>query len=304
MVEEAKKKILITGICGMLGKDLVSRLKRDYRLMGLELKPCELEGIDVYQADITEFGACEELFKRESPWLVIHAAAFTDVDGCQNSPAEAASINEIGTVNIARLCSMHKAKLVYISTDYVFDGEKGLTYQETDQTNPLNVYGQTKLNGEIAVSKYLKEYLIIRTSWLFGRAGKNFVETIIAKALERGELRVVNDQRGSPTYTVSLADGIAQLIMAVFERDFNLDKCGIYHITNAGHCSWFEFAAKIIELKNIKAKVLPVTSSEFKRPAKRPSVSILDNKRFDELTGKKLCLWQQALDNYLHDTVS
>jgi dTDP-4-dehydrorhamnose reductase len=200
---------------------------------------------------------------------------------------------------VVEACRRYNAKLVYISTDYVFDGENESAWQENDRTNPLNAYGRSKLKGEEYVQSLLTEYLIVRTSWLFGSHGKNFVATIIDKAAQLHQLQVVNDQRGSPTYTVSLASALNILINKVFLSGTAAEHCGLYHISNAGNCSWYEFARTIVEAAKLSAAVIPVDSATFKRPAKRPRRSILDTGRYERVTGQKLCGWQEALRGYL-----
>jgi len=164
----------------------------------------------------------------------------------------------------------------------------------------LNVYGRTKLDGENFILENLKEFLIIRTSWLFGKHGKNFVETIVNKAREGGALKVVDDQQGSPTYTRSLADALKRLIKPVFVNSSDINNFGIYHVSNGQSCTWYEFAKTILKLSNIQTEVLPVKSSQFKRPAKRPAISVLNNQRYEQVTAHKLCSWQEALKQYLN----
>ncbi|MBU2062887.1 MAG: dTDP-4-dehydrorhamnose reductase, partial [Candidatus Omnitrophica bacterium] len=207
-------------------------------------------------------------------------------------------INGQGTQNIACLCKQIKAKLIYTSTDYVFDGSKGGAYREDDLPNPLNIYGRSKLEGEKAVAREIEEYLIVRTSWLFGAGGKNFVDTIIDKAGKGEQLRVVTDQVGSPTSTRSLAEALDKLIEHTVQKNRS-DAYGIYHVTNSGTCSWFEFAKEIVNLSEIKADISPVTSEEFARSAQRPAISILDNSLYNEITGHSLCSWQEALKQYI-----
>ena len=298
-MEKIKKKILITGSTGMLGQDLVSQLGCDYEIGTVDLKSLQDERGNFFCGDICNSQQMEQVFLKFEPWLVIHAAAYTDVDGCQRNPDKARQINTEGTKNIASLCKKHKVKLLYISTDYVFDGKKGRPYKENDAVNPLNIYGRSKLQGEEFVQTNLDEFLIVRTSGLFGRSGKNFVDTIIKKAEKSEPLKVVDDQTGSPTYTVSLSEAINRLIEIVFLSPKQTEKLGIYHISNSGSCSWHEFAKAIINLKKFNVEIVPIDSSIINQPAERPKLSVLDNSRYEQVTNNKLCSWQEALDKYL-----
>lgn len=300
MVERIEKKILITGAAGMLGKALISRFNDRFCVIALDLNPVKENNSSIVfcPADICNLDALNGIFHKYRPEIVIHAAAYTDVDGCENKTELAYRINGQGTQNIACLCKQIKAKLIYTSTDYVFDGSKGGAYREDDPPNPLNVYGRSKLEGEKAVARTIAEYLIVRTSWLFGAGGKNFVDTIIDKAGKGEQLKVVNDQIGSPTHTESLAQAIEKLIGHIFQKN-KRNAYGIYHITNSGTCSWFEFAREIIDLSKTKAQILPLSSTEFARSAQRPAISILDNSRYNEITGHSLCSWQEALKQYI-----
>jgi dTDP-4-dehydrorhamnose reductase len=209
-------------------------------------------------------------------------------------------INGVGTRVIAEGCRSCRAKLLYISTDYVFNGEKGSAYTESDLPQPLNVYGGSKLKGEEDVRTLVPESLIVRTSWLFGRYGKNFVATIIEKAKQNKQLQVVDDQRGSPTSTMTLAEAIKRLLPAVF-FGAAAEAYGIYHVSNSGNCSWYEFAKTIVACADLPAEVVPVDSGTVNRPAKRPRLSILDTGRYEKLTGDKLSSWRDALNRYLAD---
>ncbi|MFH1061350.1 MAG: dTDP-4-dehydrorhamnose reductase [Candidatus Omnitrophota bacterium] len=299
MVEEIKAKILITGINGMLGQDLGEIFNSDYELFGIDINKDKASKNKVFPADITDRKSLDLIFAQIKPWLVIHAAAFTNVDAAETQTEQAKAVNVTGTDNIAFLCQKYQAKLVFISTDYVFNGKKGSAYIESDMADPLNYYGHSKLAAEQCISKYLSDYLIVRTSWLFGINGKNFVKAIINKAKQDGALKVVDDQIGSPTYTLSLAQGLYWLIKKVFHLNPDPANYGVYHLTNSGQCSWYEFAREILELSNIKAVIEPVDSDYIMRPAKRPAFSVLDKSRFEKVTGKKLCLWTEALAQYL-----
>ncbi len=298
MVEKVKKKVLITGINGMLGEDLFRRLKTNYSIIGIDIRAPLGEKNGYINCDLVDRDKIKEVFKKHNPWLVIHTAAYTDVDGCEKDPQKAELINVQATNNIVYCAQESRAKLIYISTDYVFNGTKKTAYTVDDCPEPLNVYGGSKLRAESIVRSVLKEFLIVRTSWLFGKYGKNFVAAILDKAKAVKKLEVVDDQRGSPTYTVSLSQAIEQLINAVFNRKTDVSNYGTYHITNKGDCSWYEFAKEIVALNKIPVDVIPVDSSRINRLAKRPALSILDNSRFENITGNKLCSWQEALREY------
>jgi dTDP-4-dehydrorhamnose reductase len=274
--------ILITGDKGMLGRDLTARLQTTHQLIG----------VDLPEVDITEQAAIENVIATGRPDAVIHTAAFTAVDECELKPALALRVNAEGTRHLALACRQARIPLLYVSTDYVFDGHKADAYVEGDSPNPINVYGRSKLAGERAVGDLLERFWIVRTSWLYGPHGKNFVKTILHLA-QRGEsLRVVNDQVGSPTYTVDLAAALEQI----------LEKAGpgIYHVTNQGYCSWFEFAREVLRQAGLEqVELLPIPTSASDRPAARPRNSRLAGTR---LAGEGLDLlppWQDALCRYL-----
>ncbi len=285
--------ILITGASGMLGRDLVEVLSKEHEVVGLDVK-----GSRFIVCDITDREKTIEVICDAKPEIVIHTAAYTDVDGCEKNPDLAYRVNGIGTQNVALACKECKAVMAYISTDFVFDGKKGKPYLESDKPNPLSIYGKSKLEGEKYISSLLDKYFIIRTSWLFGKHGKNFVDTILKLAKEKKELRVVNDQIGSPTYTKDLAQAISKLIS---NFQFPISNYGIYHISNSGSCSWYEFAQKIIRTSHIThhTSLKPISSGELNRPAKRPKFSVLDNSRYIRIVGEPLRLWQKALREYL-----
>ena len=269
------KKVLVTGAKGMLGKDLCPIL---------EDSGYEVIETDIDTMDITDIFSVKSNIEKYNPDIVIHCAAYTNVDGAETDKETAEKINVLGTENIAKMCAKNNVELVYISTDYVFDGEKSEPYQPDDKPNPLNVYGLTKLKGEQAIQKYCEKYYIVRTSWLYGIHGKNFVETMIILAQTKKELKVVDDQIGCPTWTVELSNAIVKLL-----EDYEY---GIYHACGLGRTSWYGFAKKIFELENIDVNLQSCTTEEFPRPAKRPKYSVMDN--------SKLCRrWEIALKEYL-----
>ncbi|MBU2595774.1 dTDP-4-dehydrorhamnose reductase [Patescibacteria group bacterium] len=272
-------KILITGSNGMLAYALKKTLKKENRLI--------LADID--NMDITKTKEVSNFFTKAKPEFVIHTAAYTDVDGAQNNKSLAFKINRDGTRNVAMAAKKMDIPVVYISTDYVFGDNKRKPYTENDRPNPLSIYGLSKYAGEKEARKNPKHY-IVRSAWLYGPNGKNFVLTILRLAKELDELKIVNDQRGCPTYTFDLAEGIAKLIKT--------NKFSTYHLTNSGSSTWYQFAKEILKIKKIKKKVLPITSKELNRPAKRPSYSVLSGAKINRLK-IRLKSWQKALKNYL-----
>ena len=269
------KKVLVTGANGMLGQDLCPIL---------EDEGYEVVETDIHNLDITDYNAVESVLNAENPDIVIHCAAYTNVDKAEEDFETAKKINVQGTENIAKVCGEKDITLVYISTDYVFDGNltDGKAYLPNDKANPLNNYGLTKLQGEEVVKKYCKKYYIARTAWLYGIHGKNFVETMISFA-DKPELKVVDDQVGCPTWTVELCNGLLKL----FDMPY-----GIYHVCGGGKTSWYGFAKEIFNLAGLNVNLKPCSTEEFPRPAKRPKYSVMDN-------GGLCRPWQKALKDYI-----
>jgi len=252
-------KILITGSAGQLGKELMRILSERHQVVGYGR-----------EMDVTDYTQVMTKVADARPDLIIHCAALTNVDFCETNPEINYRVNALGTENVALAAQKIKASLVYISTDYVFDGEKGSPYLEYDLPRPLNHYGLAKLAGERIVQSLLDRYFIARTSWLYHKEGKNFANTMLRLAQEKDELRVVNDQIGTPTYAPDLAECISKLI----ETDYY----GLYHASNEGFCSWYDFAKEILELGGFReVRVIPITSEEYGSPTKRPKYSVLDN---------------------------
>jgi dTDP-4-dehydrorhamnose reductase len=270
------KTILIIGANGMLGYD-VAEIFSNSGYAVLKATKADL--------DVTNFSEVNYFFKKNNFDLVIHAAAYTKVDDAEINKELAFSVNADGAKNVAIAANEKSVPLVYISTDYVFDGEKGSPYFPNDRTNPLNVYGHSKLVGEENVKKENPKCYIVRTSWLYGKHGKNFVETMINLSKTQKSLKVVNDQIGCPTWTVDLANGIKNLIE-------NKMPYGTYHLCGGGFVSWYGFAKKIFEILKIKIELLPVTTKEFPRPSKRPKFSAMENLGL-------LKEWEEGLKNYL-----
>lgn len=285
------KSILIVGCYGQLGRELKDKQKNKY----------ELILVNRNNVDIIDYYATLSYIRLQKPDIIINCAAFTAVDLCEEKEYEAYKANAIGPKNLAIAAREVNAKLVHISTDYVFDGygikdECGnlRPYYESDAPNPQNAYGRTKLAGENFVTENCEKYFIIRTAWLYGE-GKNFVRTMIDLSKTNDEVRVVNDQIGSPTSTTELANMIEKLI--------ETEEYGIYHGTCEGYCSWYELTCEIYRLLDIKTKVISVATEEFPRPAKRPKYSVLENKRLYGLGIYKFKSWKDALKVYLENEV-
>ena len=274
-------KILVTGARGMLGTDLCALLPQQH----------EVIAVDLPEMDITDTTGTMAMIDLHRPEMVIHCAAYTDVDGCEREPDRAYRVNAFGTWNVAAACHKYDIKLVYISTDFVFDGEKGAPYDEFDRPNPIGVYGRSKYVGEELVRQLVAKHIIIRTSWLFGLNGRNFVCSIHLGGMVRDELQVVADQVGCPTYTVDLAEAIAGLA--------GTELYGTYHITNAGACSWAQFAEEIVRQAGSKAKVIPIPSLEWNSPTRRPKDSRLRHLALEMQGRDNIRPWQEALAEFL-----
>jgi dTDP-4-dehydrorhamnose reductase len=263
------------------------------------LLPClesqhEVVGVDLNDFDISQETAVQKAFREFRPEFVYHLAAYTDVDGCETNPQLAMQVNGQGTANLASASAQVGAAMLYVSTDYVFDGSGDTPWREDDAPNPLSVYGKSKLQGEKAVVSSLKEHFVVRSSWLFGPRGKNFVSTILRLAGERDELRVVSDQKGSPTYTRHLAQNLA--------RFSDCKAYGIYHVTGSGSCSWFEFTQSILKFAGFDhVRVTPISTQELARRAPRPAFSLLDNRRLAEIHLGLLPHWTEGLEDYLRE---
>lgn len=274
-------KILITGSNGMLGHDLIEVLKDDHELILTTSKTLDITDRDRVIGFIVE----------NSPDIVINSAAYTNVDGCEENQELAYAVNGDGVKNLALACSEVDCPLVHISTDYVFKGDNTRPWIEDDEIGPISVYGKSKLKGEEAILEILDKFFIVRTAWLYGINGGNFPKTMMELAKNHSEITVVYDEVGTPTYTPDLAEAISQLI----ETDYY----GIYHITNSGYCSWCEFARYIFEVAEKDVKVIPVTASEFARPAPRPHYSVLENKNWVDSGFKPLRDYKDAAKEYI-----
>ena len=284
----------------MLGKDLCKVLGDDHEVIGVDIiEPNTQDSIPktFCRASITEADSIREVFDTTAPELVVHAAAWANVDGCELDPDKAYEINTLGTVNVARCAKNGNIPMILISTDFVFDGSKRDAYVEDDDCAPLGVYAKSKLDAEKAVEEMAGRYTIVRTSWLYGPGGKNFVDTIIARGKETGSLSVVNDQVGSPTYTVDLAEALKALVDTK-----KIDGDEIYHVSNSGSCSWFDLALRVKELvpEMEDVTIIPITSAELDRPAKRPEYSVLNTSKFEKHIGRKMRPWVEALAEYIN----
>lgn len=272
-------KILVTGAGGMLGKDMIAAAEAVHH---------ETVGYAREQLDITDALAVTDVFERELPALVINCAAWTDVDGAELREDDAHAVNADGAGNVAAAAAAIGARVVQISTDYVFDGLKREPYVESDAVGPATAYGRTKLAGEVAVAEANPRHLIVRSSWLYGVGGKNFVETMLQLAAEQSEILVVNDQVGCPTYTRELADAVIEL--ADYER------LGVMHICGGETCSWYDFAREIFRQSQIDVHVLAGSSEMLARPARRPTYSAMISERED---APRLQRWDHGLHAYL-----
>ncbi|MBQ2654240.1 MAG: dTDP-4-dehydrorhamnose reductase [Methanobrevibacter sp.] len=274
-------KILITGSNGMLGHDLIEVLKDNHELVLTTSKTL----------DITDKNKTIDIIKENNPDVVINSAAYTDVDGCETNQDLAYAVNGEGVKNLALACKEVDCPLVHISTDYVFDGTARDPIAEDGEIGPISIYGKSKLKGEEAIQEILDKYFIVRTAWLYGINGKNFPKTMLELAKNHSEITVVYDEVGTPTYTPDLAQAISKLI----ETDYY----GIYHITNSGSCCWCEFAKYIFEIAGYDVNVVPVTASEFSRPAPRPSYSVLKNKKWLDNGFEPLRDYKEAISEYV-----
>jgi|SRR6187549_65808 len=272
-------KVLVVGAAGMLGRDVV---------LAAGNAGHAVVGFGRTELDVTDAAALERRFEQERPDVVVNCAAWTDVDGAEEAEEAAEAVNATGAGNVARAATGQGASVVYVSTDYVFDGAKGSPYVETDQAAPLSAYGRTKLAGEEATAAANKRHFVVRSAGLFGIGGRNFVDTMLRLAEDQNEVLVVRDQVGSPTYTWHLAYGIVRLIEGV--------EFGIHHMAAGGACSWYDFAREIFDQAKVECKVLSATTDMLGRPAARPAYSALASQREHAI---ELPPWQDGLAAYL-----
>lgn len=292
--------ILVTGSKGQLGNELRRCLTTKQAEVGpipAVYEDVKVEYLDADVLDITDADAVTQAFDRIKPDLVINCAAYTNVDGCEENEELACAVNASGPENLARAAQAHGAKLVHVSTDYVFPGTDARPRQETDDTGPLSAYGRTKLAGERAVQENCGRHFIVRTAWLYGYVGKNFVKTMMGLGEKFTEVSVVSDQFGNPTSANDLAYEILKIALT--------DNYGIYHATNEGTCSWADFAAAIMEGAGCDCVVKPVTSTQWKKmhpeSADRPAYSSLENRHLTDTIGNEMRPWQEALATYLEN---
>ena len=275
-------KVLVTGYAGQLGWDVV-------RL--LESRGTECRGVDQADFNLTDAEAVMAYVKDYAPDVIVHCAAYTAVDRAEAEPEICIAVNGMGTLNMVRAALAVNAKLVYISTDYVFPGTGEIPWKEDDAYGPLNVYGQSKVQGEMAVQSLMTRFFILRTSWVFGAHGKNFVRTMLRLGAEKEELRVVGDQVGSPTYTQDLARVICDMIPT--------EKYGVYHVRNEGFISWAEFAQMIMEKRMLPCRIIPVTTEEYETAAKRPRNSRMNGGKLNAAGFGPMPSVEDALNRYL-----
>ena len=277
-------RVTIFGATGILGKALMRQWTGD-----------EVTGLGSAQADIRSPDQVDRAVSESNPEWIVLSAAYTDVDGCELNPTLAAAVNTQGAVNVAKAASNSRAKLLFVSTDYVFDGKKTVPYESGDPRNPINAYGKSKADAEEMILSLVPDACVVRTSWLFGPGGKCFPDTILKLAASRPEIEVVNDQHGCPTYTFDLADSIIKLCRA--------DAKGIVHCTNRGVCSWYEFASEIVREVGSKTLIRPTTSDRFVRPAPRPKYSVLSDASLSNY-GIRMRPWQETMPDYLRERSS
>lgn len=275
-------KVLVTGVKGQLGYDVMRELER---------RGIEAVGADIEEMDITDAESVTAFLTAAAPDAVVHCAAYTAVDAAEENQELCNRVNVDGTRNIAAVCRTLDCKMIYISTDYVFDGQGERPWEPEDERHPLNVYGQSKYEGELAVQELLDRYFIVRIAWVFGVNGKNFVKTMLNLAKSHDRLTVVNDQYGSPTYTYDLARLLVDMVQT--------EKYGIYHATNEGICTWYEFACEIFRQAGLTVAVAPVSAAEYPAKAKRPENSRMSKEKLAENGFECLPPWQDALKRYL-----
>ena len=283
--------VLVTGANGQLGQSL--------QFIAINYPEIKFVFCSSTDLDITNLENCKSVFSKIKPQYCINAAAYTAVDKAESEPEKANLINVVGAKNLAEVCKQYSTILLHISTDFVFDGDKNLPYNEDDATNPTGIYGLTKLNGEKAIQEVFDNYFIIRTSWVYSQFGNNFMKTMLRLASERDSLSVVNDQIGTPTNAVDLAEVLMKIIKSQISNPKSQINFGIYNFSNEGQCSWYDFAKKIFEINSIKIDLKPIPTSSFPTPAKRPSFSVLDKRKIKATFGPEISgqikSWEESL---------
>ncbi len=278
--------VLVTGSGGQLGQSLQFVSKNHPEI--------DFVFCNSSQLNISDFNNIKNVFEEFKPNFCINAAAYTAVDKAESEQEKAHLINVVGAKNLAEVCNLFKTTLLHISTDFVFDGESVKPYTEEDTTNPTGVYGQTKLNGEKEIQALCESYFIIRTSWVYSQFGNNFLKTMLRLASERNSLSVVNDQIGTPTNAVDLAEVLIRILVSSKSKTQNL-KSKILNFSNEGQCSWYDFAKKIFEFCDISIDLKPILSSQFPTPAQRPSYSVLDKTKIKKAFGIEIKPWEESL---------
>lgn len=280
--------VLVTGASGQLGQALqfIASIHSDIQFVFC----------DSSKLDITNLNNIKQLFEQFKPNYCINAAAYTAVDKAESEPEKAHLINVVGAKNLAEVCKKFNTILLHISTDFVFDGTKDSPYTEEDFPNPTGVYGRTKLDGEKAIQETWDKHFIIRTSWVYSRFGNNFMKTMLRLAKERDKLSVVNDQIGTPTNAIDLAEVLVKICTSIFHLPSS-NLFGIYNFSNEGQCSWYDFAKKIFEYNNIKINLEPIPTTSFPTPAKRPAYSVLDKTKIKNAFGVEVKHWEESLKN-------
>ncbi len=275
-------KVLVTGVKGQLGYDVVREMEK---------RGIEAVGVDIQEMDITDAASVDRVIREAAPDAVIHCAAYTAVDAAEENVEVCRKVNADGPRNIAKVCRELDIRLLYISTDYVFDGQGEHIWEPEDERAPKSVYGQTKYEGELAVQELLDKYFIVRIAWVFGINGKNFVKTMLKLGETHDTITVVNDQFGSPTYTYDLARLLVDMIQT--------EKYGVYHATNEGFCSWYDFACAIFQEAGMQVNVVPVSSAEYGAKANRPMNSRMSKEKLTENGFERLPSWEDALKRYM-----
>lgn len=278
--------VLVTGASGQLGQAIQFIAKNHSEINFVFCSSSEL--------DISNKENCQTVFQNTKPDFCINAAAYTAVDKAESERNKAELINVSGSKNIAEACNHFDVKLIHISTDFVFDGSNNKPYTETQITNPKGVYGQTKLDGEKAIQQVFSKYYIIRTSWVYSQFGNNFMKTMLRLASERTALSVVNDQIGTPTNAVDLAEALVQIILSANQQP-TTDNYGIYNFSNEGECSWYDFAKKIFEINNVSIDLSAIPTEKFPTPAQRPKYSVLDKSKIKTTFGITIKTWEESL---------
>jgi len=287
------KTILITGSKGQLGSEIKFIAETN------QLADIKFVFTDIEELDISNINNLKIFFKKYNIDYIVNCAAYTNVDKAESENEKAELINSTAVKNLANISKTDNIPIIHISTDYVFSGSKEKAYAEDDDTGPVTVYGKTKLNGEQHVLSAYK-YIVIRTSWLYSKYGHNFVKTMLKLGKEKNQINVVNDQKGSPTNAADLAEAIMKIIISSAENGENFIS-GIYHYSNEGNCTWYEFAAEIMKMSNLNCIVSPVSSIEFPTPAKRPAFSLMDKTKIKKTFSLDIPYWKDSLQKFLNE---